>query len=95
MKVIYNLDVLKPHEPGNDLLARTLKEIAGVKCVAIKVDEIDNVTTSVFITVHGTEELTIDKIKVKLDEMNCALHSVDSVRVYDDDWICEKFEEEE
>ena len=90
MRVAYNLDVLKPHEPGNDLLARTLKQIPGVKYVAIKVDEIDNVTTSVFITLHGTGELTIENIKVKLDEMNCALHSVDSVQVYDDDWVCDE-----
>jgi hypothetical protein len=89
MKVVYDLDVLKPHEPGNDLIARSLKAIPGVKYVAIKIDEIDNVTTSVFITIQGTGDLELDEIKDKLEELNCALHSVDKVYIYDDDWPCD------
>ncbi len=89
MRVVYDLDVLKPHEPGNDLIARSLKAIPGVKYVAIKIDEIDNVTTSVFITIQGTGDLELENIKEKLEELNCALHSLDKVYIYDDDWLSE------
>ncbi len=88
MRVAFSLDVLKPHEPGNNLVARELKSLTGVKYVSIKTDEIDNVTTSVFITVEGTEKVSLEQIKEKLEDMNCALHSVDRVQVYDDDWFC-------
>jgi len=87
MRVAFSRDVLKPHEPGNNMVARELKSLAGVKYVSIKTDEIDNVTTSVFITVEGTEEISLDQIREKLEDLNCALHSVDRVQVYDDDWF--------
>jgi hypothetical protein len=87
MRVAFSLDVLKPHEPGNNMVAREIKKLDGVKYVSIKTDEIDNVTTSVFITVEGTEEISLDQIREKLEDLNCALHSVDRVQVYDDDWL--------
>ena len=37
MKVEYNLDVLKPHQPPNDMLARSLKNVKGVKYVCINI----------------------------------------------------------
>ncbi|MHA1277582.1 MAG: DUF211 domain-containing protein [Promethearchaeota archaeon] len=78
-RITYALDVLKPHDPNNDLLARTLEKLNGVKYVHIKVDEIDNVTTSVYITIKGTGDISLDEIKKTLEENNCALHSVDEV----------------
>jgi hypothetical protein len=86
MRVSFSLDVLKPHEPDNNLVARELKNLTGVKFVSIKTDEIDNVTTSVFVTVEGTEAVSLEQIRDKLEDLNCALHSVDRVQVYDDDW---------
>ena len=88
MRVAFSLDVLKPHEPDNNLVARELKSLIGVKYVSIKTDEIDNVTTSVFITVEGNESVSLEQIREKLEDLNCALHSVDRVQVYDDDWFC-------
>jgi hypothetical protein len=54
-------------------------ETQGVTYVQIKTDEIDQKTTSIFLTVKGTEDLTLDSIKDILESMNCALHSVDEV----------------
>ena len=77
----FDLDVLKPHIPSNYEVAKTLEEIPGVLFVSIKTDEIDQKTTSVFITIKGTHELSLDSIKNKLESMNCALHSVDRVQI--------------
>ena len=86
MRIEYNLDVLKPHQPSNDMLARSLKNVKGAKYVGIKIDEIDEKTTSIFIKVVGTEELTVENIKESLADFHCSLHSVDEVIISDDDW---------
>ena len=86
MKVEYNLDVLKPHQPSNDMLARALKKINGAKYVCIKIDEIDEKTTSVYIKIIGIEELSLENIKEELSNYNCSLHSLDEVVMSDDDW---------
>jgi hypothetical protein len=80
-RIEFDLDVLKPHQPTNFELARALEEIQGVKFVQIKTDEIDQRTTSVFVTVKGTDELDLETIKETLENMNCALHSVDRVQI--------------
>jgi len=77
----FDLDVLKPHIPSNYAVAQALDEIPGVLFVQIKTDEIDQKTTSVFITLNGTEELSLEAVKEKLESMNCALHSVDRVQI--------------
>ena len=79
MNITFKLDVLKPHSPDNELIGRTLMNAKGVSYVQIKTDEIDQKTTSIFLTVKGTEVVTLDSIKDILDSMNCALHSVDEV----------------
>ena len=78
MKVEYDLDVLKPHQPSIDLVARTIMEIEGTTKVRIKVDELDQKTTSLHIKIEGIN-LSLDKIVEVLNSMNCALHSVDEV----------------
>ena len=80
-RIEFDLDVLKPHVPSNYGVARALEEIPGFLFVSIKTDEIDQKTTSVFITIKGTEELSLEAIKEKLESMNCALHSVDRVQI--------------
>ncbi len=77
----FDLDVLKPHIPSNFGLAQALEEIPGVLFVQIKTDEIDQKTTSIFITIKGTDEITLDIIKEILESMNCALHSVDRLQI--------------
>ncbi|TET03513.1 MAG: hypothetical protein E3J90_01795 [Promethearchaeota archaeon] len=80
-RIEFDLDVLKPHIPSNYGLAQALEEVPGVFYVQIKTDEIDQKTTSIFITIKGTEELSLEAIKEKLESMNCALHSVDRVQI--------------
>ena len=79
MRVEYTLDVLKPHNPSSSILARTLMMLPGAETVKIKVDEIDQKTTSIYVKITGTDALTIEEIEKKLEEMNCSLHSVDEV----------------
>jgi len=81
MKVEYDIDVLKPHQPSIDDVARMLEKLKGVRFVSIKVDEIDQKTTSIFVTIKGTGDMSIDEITETLEEMNCAVHSVDRVQV--------------
>jgi len=78
MKVRYFLDILKPHQPGLDLLARTIMDVNGVNKVRIKVDELDQKTASLHISIEGIN-LSLEEITDVLATMNCALHSVDEV----------------
>ncbi len=84
MKVEYYLDILKPHMPGVDLVARTLMKINGVSKVRIKVDELDQKTASLHVNVEGIN-ISLDEITEVLGTMNCALHSVDEVIVEEKD----------
>ena len=80
-RIEFDLDVLKPHVPSNYGLAQALEEIPGVLFVQIKTDEIDQNTTSIFITIKGSDELSLEAIKETLEDNNCALHSVDRVQI--------------
>ena len=84
MKVEYYLDILKPHQPGVDLVARTLMKIDGVTKVSIKVDELDQKTASLHMNIEGTN-ISLDDITKVLASMNCALHSVDLVNLEEKD----------
>ncbi|MFO7794815.1 MAG: DUF211 domain-containing protein [Promethearchaeati archaeon] len=78
MRNEFYLDVLKPHNPSSDLIAQTLMEMEGVDVVRINVDELDQRTASLHIKVGGYN-LDLETITQKLEELNCALHSVDEV----------------
>jgi hypothetical protein len=80
IRIEYWLDILKPHSPSSDLIARALMEIKGISEVKVKVDELDQKTASLHIKVVGYN-LDIDQIRLKLEELNCALHSVDEVKM--------------
>lgn len=84
MKVEYYLDILKPHQPGIDLLARTLLNINGATKVRIKVDELDQKTASLHVNIEGVN-ISLEEITEVLGSMNCALHSVDEVIVEERD----------
>ncbi|MFX1567863.1 MAG: DUF211 domain-containing protein [Promethearchaeota archaeon] len=84
MRVEYYLDILKPHMPGVDLVARTLMKINGVTKVRIKVDELDQKTASLHMNIEGIN-LSLDEITEVLETMNCALHSVDEVNLEEKD----------
>jgi len=78
MKVVFDLDILKPHMPSVDLVARTLMEIEGMIKVRIKVDELDQKTASLHISIEGND-IVLENVTEVLSSMNCALHSVDEV----------------
>ena len=80
MRVTFLLDILKPHQPGLDLLARTLMGIGGVTKVSVKVDELDQKTASLHINIEGIG-ISLEEITDVLGSMNCALHSVDMVEM--------------
>ncbi len=84
MTISFILDVLKPHQPSSPTLARALKKIKGVKYVNVRLEEIDQKTTSIIIIIRGTNDLLLDSIVEVLDGNNCALHSVDEVTIEDD-----------
>lgn len=84
MKVEYYLDILKPHQPSIDLVARTLMKIDGVTKVSVKVDELDHKTASLHINIVGNN-LSFEEITEILDSLNCALHSVDEVQMEEKD----------
>jgi hypothetical protein len=79
MHVEYTLDILKPHQPSSSHLGRALMQLPGAESVKIKVDEIDQKTTSIYVKITGSDALTIENIEEKLEELNCSLHSVDEV----------------
>ena len=81
MKVEYLLDILKPHVPSIDNLARNLIKLTGVNRIEIKVEEIDQKTTSITAIIAGSGEMSLDEIVQNLDANNCALHSVDRIIV--------------
>ena len=81
MKIEYVLDILKPHSPGIDQLARTLEKCTGVKYVEIKVEEIDQKTTSILAIIAGGASMSIEELTQTLEANNCALHSVDKVTI--------------
>jgi hypothetical protein len=81
LKTEFWLDVLKPHQPSSDIIAHALMEVDGIREVRVNVDELDQKTASLHIKVVGID-LDIDVIRLKLEELNCALHSVDEVKMY-------------
>ncbi|MHA1191962.1 MAG: DUF211 domain-containing protein [Promethearchaeota archaeon] len=83
MRAEFDLDILKPHSPSNWDLALALKEILGVSYIQIKTDEIDQKTTSIFLNIKCSVEVGLETIREKLEDMNCALHSVDRVLIED------------
>ncbi|MFN3383436.1 MAG: DUF211 domain-containing protein [Archaeoglobaceae archaeon] len=72
------LDVLKPHEPSNTYFALKLSEIEGVEGVNITLQEIDQETESVKITLVG-EDLDYEEIKDMIETLGGVVHSIDEV----------------
>jgi len=73
------LDVLKPMKgPSIVDVARELAAIKGVTGVNITVKEIDVETITLSITVEG-EDIDFDSFAARLEELGCAIHSIDQV----------------
>jgi len=80
IKVYYDLDILKPHSPDSDYVARALMEVKGILDVRIKLDELDSKTASLHIHITGND-LSLEEITEKLTSLNCAVHSIDEVSI--------------
>ena len=72
------LDVLKPHNPSIVELSRRLAGLHGVTGVNCTVDEVDQETESLKITVEGTS-VDYGKVEAMVRELGGVIHSVDSV----------------
>lgn len=72
------LDVLKPHEPSILDLAVTLSQLKGVSGVNLILQEIDQKTESVTVTLEGTD-IQFEEIKRVIKEAGAAVHSIDEV----------------
>ncbi len=72
------LDVLKPHQPSIVELSRRLAVLHGVTGVNCTIDEVDQETESLKITIEGTA-IDYEKVEATVREMGAVIHSVDSV----------------
>jgi hypothetical protein len=72
------LDVLKPHHPSLVDLARRLSVSEGVSGVNISLDEVDQETESIKITIEGNN-IDFDAICTIIEDSGAVVHSVDSV----------------
>ncbi len=74
------LDVLKPHEPTLPELATRLSSIIGVDGVNIALDEFDQNTESVRITIEG-DDINLNHVETIMKDCGASIHSIDEVAV--------------
>ncbi|ADC65452.1 protein of unknown function DUF211 [Ferroglobus placidus DSM 10642] len=72
------LDVLKPHEPSNIILAKVLSELEFVDGVNLSLYEIDQNTENVKITIVG-DNMDFEEIKRTIERLGGVIHSVDEI----------------
>ncbi|MEM0022002.1 MAG: DUF211 domain-containing protein [Archaeoglobaceae archaeon] len=72
------LDVLKPHEPSTTYFALKLSELEGIEGVNITLQEVDQETESVKITLVGMN-LDYEEIKSTIEALGGVVHSIDEV----------------
>lgn len=72
------LDVLKPHNPSIVELSRRLAGLHGVLGVNCTIDEVDQETESLKITIEGNA-IDYEKVEATVREFGAVIHSVDSV----------------
>lgn len=77
------LDVLKPHQPSGLDFTRSLADLSPGYQVKYKVDEIDEKTESVIITITGNE-IDFDLVQEAITNMGGSLHSVDEIEISND-----------
>ena len=72
------LDVLKPHQPSIVELSRRLANLHGIVGVNCTIDEVDQETESIKITLEGTA-IDYEKVEATVRAVGAVIHSVDSV----------------
>jgi hypothetical protein len=72
------LDVLKPHKPSLIEMSRRLSALKGVDGVSCTLDEVDQDTESVLVTIEGSS-VNYEGVEDTLRELGAVIHSVDVV----------------
>jgi uncharacterized protein len=72
------LDVLKPHHPSIIELAKKLSIVDGVSGVNCSLQEVDQETENIKITIEGIN-VNCDLVEEVISESGAVIHSVDSV----------------
>ncbi|MET1124939.1 MAG: DUF211 domain-containing protein [Archaeoglobaceae archaeon] len=72
------LDVLKPHEPPITVFAVRISNLEGVTAVNITLQEVDQATESVKITIVG-DEIDYELVSKTIEELGGVVHSIDEV----------------
>lgn len=72
------LDVLKPRHPGIIDFATTIAGLGTDYRVVVKVDEVDDKTESVMLSVEGGS-LDFEAIQHSIQELGGSLHSIDEI----------------
>ncbi len=72
------LDVLKPHKPSLIELSQRLSTLKGVEGVNCSLDEVDQETETVKVTIEGTA-IGFDAVEAALRELGAVIHSIDEV----------------
>ncbi len=72
------LDVLKPHKPSLVDMSVRLSTLKGVDGVSCSLEEVDQETESVKVTLEGTS-INYDAVEAALRELGAVIHSVDLV----------------
>jgi hypothetical protein len=72
------LDVLKPHKPSIIELSKRVSVTKGVSGVNCSLDEVDQDTETVKITVEG-DDINFDAVSSAIESAGGVIHSIDSV----------------
>lgn len=74
------LDVLKPRRPSILEFANAIAALGQDYQVTVSVDEVDDRTESVMLTVEG-ESVDLESIEASIKALGGSLHSIDEVKV--------------
>ena len=72
------LDVLKPHNPSIIDVCNKLADLKGISGVNCTLDEVDQDTESIKITMEG-HSIDFEAVQSSLTELGAVIHSVDNV----------------
>ena len=75
------LDVLKPHHPNALDFARIIAEAGNDYQVRVTVNEVDEKTETLLVTIEG-KEVDFETIQSAITNMGGSLHSIDEVEVH-------------
>ena len=74
------LDVLKPHHPNALEFTTAMAEMGGKISFKLYVDEIDEKTESVILTVEA-DHINYEAVEKRIQELGASVHSIDEVEV--------------